>query len=273
MGWTYLKSNERRSLDTVHLDGNKKEELLEDIQNFLSERTRALYKERGIPYRRGYLLYGPPGTGKSTIVTALAGHLSLKVHVLQLSSTMINDAQLNMLMAALPERCIVLLEDIDKTFSKATTVSRHTNTRKTALICCSETKGVTLGGLLNVMDGLCAADDGRLLLVTTNNKDILDEAVTRAGRLHVHVEFGYATADMARKYFLKYFSVGISMSFEAVEALSERFSEQLRDGFSMAKLEEYLWTHDSSPDEAVVHFAKWQEEQMRNKTAAFQSRD
>lgn len=54
--WTYLKSNEKRNLDTVHLDGNKKELLLEDVEKFLSEGVKKIYKERGIPYRRGYLL-------------------------------------------------------------------------------------------------------------------------------------------------------------------------------------------------------------------------
>ena len=33
------------------------------------------YRERGIPYRRGYLLYGPPGCGKSSFISALAGEL------------------------------------------------------------------------------------------------------------------------------------------------------------------------------------------------------
>lgn len=120
------------------------------------------------------------------------------------------------------------------------------------------------------MDGLCAVE-GRLLFVTTNNKDVLDEAVIRPGRLHVHMEIGYATKDMARKYFSKYFSVGTSATAEEVEMLSEQFSMQLQDGFSMAKLEEYLLTHDSSPQEAAAQFAEWQGEQIRNRNILHQA--
>ena len=44
------------------------------------------YAERGIPYRRGYLLYGVPGSGKSSLVAALAGELDLNIYALSLSA-------------------------------------------------------------------------------------------------------------------------------------------------------------------------------------------
>lgn len=42
-----------------------KEALLEDAAEFVD--NLSYYKERGMPYRRGYLLYGLPGTGKSSL--------------------------------------------------------------------------------------------------------------------------------------------------------------------------------------------------------------
>jgi chaperone BCS1 len=45
--------------------------IYEDVKNFLE--SPSWYVERGIPYRRGYLLHGPPGTGKSSFIQALAG--------------------------------------------------------------------------------------------------------------------------------------------------------------------------------------------------------
>jgi len=44
------------------------------------------YAERGIPYRRGYLLYGVPGSGKTSLIHALAGELGLDIYALSLSA-------------------------------------------------------------------------------------------------------------------------------------------------------------------------------------------
>lgn len=51
--------------------------LMLSSQEFLA--SREWYAERGLPYRRGYLLYGPPGCGKSSFIFALAGHLGLNI--------------------------------------------------------------------------------------------------------------------------------------------------------------------------------------------------
>lgn len=60
------------------------------------------YCERGIPYRRGYLLYGPPGTGKSSFISALAGHYGYSICMLSLSERTLDDDRLNHLMNIAP---------------------------------------------------------------------------------------------------------------------------------------------------------------------------
>jgi ATP-dependent 26S proteasome regulatory subunit len=37
-----------------------------DVQDFTE--STSWYRERGVPYRRGYLLYGPPGCGKTSFI-------------------------------------------------------------------------------------------------------------------------------------------------------------------------------------------------------------
>ena len=71
------------------------------------------YADRGIPFRRGYLLHGVPGSGKSSLIHALAGALMLDIYVISLSASWMNDATLSSLMGRVPARCIVLLEDLD----------------------------------------------------------------------------------------------------------------------------------------------------------------
>jgi mitochondrial chaperone BCS1 len=41
------------------------------MKDYLHPYTRRWYSNRGIPYRRGYLLYGPPGTGKRSLTPAI----------------------------------------------------------------------------------------------------------------------------------------------------------------------------------------------------------
>jgi mitochondrial chaperone BCS1 len=50
-----------RPLSSVIIQGNIKEQILEDTTRFLG--GEQWYINKGIPYRRGYLLYGPPGCG------------------------------------------------------------------------------------------------------------------------------------------------------------------------------------------------------------------
>ena len=53
------KPKEIRSLNSVILRKGAKEKIVLDAEEFI--KNSQWYKDREIPYRRGYLLYGPPG--------------------------------------------------------------------------------------------------------------------------------------------------------------------------------------------------------------------
>ena len=65
----------KRPMDSVVLDRGVGEGVVDDFRSFLS--SQQWYVDRGIPYRRGYLLYGPPGCGKcfarGTLLRLLSG--------------------------------------------------------------------------------------------------------------------------------------------------------------------------------------------------------
>ncbi|KAI1303087.1 Mitochondrial chaperone BCS1 [Halotydeus destructor] len=75
--WTeFGLARKRRPIASVVLEEGKTEKLLSDIREFIS--STKWYEERGIPYRRGYLLHGPPGCGKTSFITALGGGIRVQ---------------------------------------------------------------------------------------------------------------------------------------------------------------------------------------------------
>lgn len=103
------------------MDTNIANEIVEDVKSFLSSKN--WYINRGVPYRRGYLLYGPPGTGKTSFILALAGKIGLNLCTVNLSSNSLDDDRLNQLFESTPQNSIILMEDIDALFKERTSVS------------------------------------------------------------------------------------------------------------------------------------------------------
>jgi chaperone BCS1 len=163
------------------LEEGVKERIVDDLKAFLD--TRTWYLDRGIPYRRGYLLYGPPGTGKSSFIQALAGELDFNIAMLNVNERGLTDDRLNHLLTNIPQRTIVLLEDADAAFVNRRQADAEGYAGPT----------VTFSGLLNALDGVGSAE-GRIIFLTTNHVERLDEALIRPGRVDLPVRFGEATA-------------------------------------------------------------------------------
>lgn len=170
----------RRPFDSVVLEEGVSDKIFGDVQEFLNART--WYLDRGIPYRRGYLLFGPPGTGKTSFVQALAGKLDFNIAMLSLSQRGLHDDLLNHLLLNVPPRTIVLLEDADAAFSNRR--QRDEDGYQGA--------NVTYSGLLNALDGVASAEE-RIIFMTTNHIDRLDDALIRPGRVDMTVHLGNAT--------------------------------------------------------------------------------
>ncbi|ERS98010.1 hypothetical protein HMPREF1624_06183 [Sporothrix schenckii ATCC 58251] len=111
--WMRCMARNPRPLSTVILNEKVKDGLVADVEDYLDPVTRRWYANRGIPYRRGYLLYGPPGTGKSSLSVSLAGHFNMNIYIVSLNGVAATEETLSVLFNDLPRRCIVLLEDID----------------------------------------------------------------------------------------------------------------------------------------------------------------
>ncbi|KAG8850945.1 hypothetical protein FRB91_008671 [Serendipita sp. 411] len=65
--WFRTGSRPKRPLESVVLDDGLKEMVLQDCQEFMA--SEKWYSERGLPWRRGFLLHGCPGSGKTSLLT------------------------------------------------------------------------------------------------------------------------------------------------------------------------------------------------------------
>jgi len=285
--WQRCLARNSRPLSTVILNEKVKQDLIQDVVDYLDPNTRRWYSNRGIPYKRGYLLYGPAGCGKSSMALALAGHFEkMRIYIISLNSVTASEENLASLFAELPRRCVVLLEDID------TAGLTHTREAPKAAVDPSDdvvpgqlTPGapavanpppgrLSLSGLLNILDGV-ASQEGRILIMTTNHLEKLDKALIRPGRVDMIIKFDRADKDMISSIFRAIFAplegdeapLPLSIADRAAvdpEAQRRRADEKAADREKVAarvsvladKFAEKVPAHEFSPAELQGYLLK-----------------
>ncbi|KII85922.1 hypothetical protein PLICRDRAFT_44349 [Plicaturopsis crispa FD-325 SS-3] len=221
--WRHMATRPKRPLNSIVLDPGIKNLLVDDAKDFFQSKN--WYADRGIPFRRGYLLHGAPGSGKTSLIQGIAGELGLSVYMISLSRLGLDDSGLNDLISDLPGRCIALMEDIDAAFHHGLTresdkpssptpppsgdASASTSTSAPpppapAAAEPASTSRITLSGLLNALDGI-GAQEGRILFATTNKYSSLDPALRRPGRMDLHIEFKLASKFQAQELFKRFY--------------------------------------------------------------------
>ncbi|OAF68793.1 hypothetical protein A3Q56_03461 [Intoshia linei] len=224
----------RRSLDSVVLDKGISNDILEDVTDFI--KNREWYQNRGIPYRRGYLLHGPPGVGKSSFISALAGHLEYSICILNIGDRGLTDERLHHLLNVVPDQSIILLEDIDVAFNSRSDKSDQSYMQR-----------LTMSGLLNALDGV-ASSEGRLIFMTTNYVERLDEAIIRPGRVDSKYLIGNCSSFQILQMYMKFYP-------KEPEHLSriflDKLSKQLDGCISPAQLQGYFMLYKDNGQAAI----------------------
>lgn len=235
----------RRPLDSVVLDTGIGERIVNDCKEFIQ--NPGWYSERGIPYRRGYLLHGPPGCGKSSYITALAGELERGICVLNLSERGLTDDRLNHLLAVAPQQTIILLEDVDAAF-----ISREES--KEVRAAYDGLNRVTFSGLLNCLDGV-ASTEARILFMTTNYLERLDPALVRPGRVDVKEYIGWCSISQVEQMFMRFYKVPGKSTYELAQKFAESVMAHKRN-VSPAQIQGFFMFHKHNPEKVIDNVAQ-----------------
>lgn len=229
----------RRPFNSVVLEEGIAEKIIGDVREFIN--AREWYLDRGIPYRRGYLLYGPPGTGKTSFVQALAGELDFNIAMLSLSQRGLTDDLLNQLLLTVPPRTVVLLEDADAAFTNRRQADETGYTGAS----------VTFSGLLNALDGVASAEE-RIIFMTTNHIDRLDDALVRPGRVDMTMELSNATLWQMEKLWDRFYAAQDVEGHGKVQFVRRAETEGLVGNVSTAALQGLFLYNKDDPEGAIA---------------------
>jgi len=240
--WKPCKPQNKRPWSTVITQNNIKEDILEDVTQFLEDEQ--FYGIHGVPYRRGYLLHGPPGTGKTSLVQSLVGKLDYGICSLNLSVPNMTDDDLIRCLSEVPNKCIVLIEEVDVAVPSKKRQKDIEAEKDKGL---SPTKSnLTLSGVLNAIDGV-ASEDSQILIMTTNHKDHLDPALIRPGRVDRDFFLDNCNQPQVKDMFMNFFP---SATEEDLNIVSEKFSA-IESTVSPAKLQGYMLRYKRSISEVL----------------------
>jgi ATP-dependent 26S proteasome regulatory subunit len=181
-----------KTFDSIFLNNGLVGKIKSDLDKFLA--AKALYTKLGLKYKRNYLFYGKAGGGKSSLATAIANYTKRDILAINLSKDM-TDSTLISLIARIPQRSIVLFEDIDCLFEELNRVVEKTEDGKEK----TPMMKITLSCILNILDGSFTPND-MICIITTNHIEKLDAALKRDGRINFSAEIELPNKETKAEY-------------------------------------------------------------------------
>ena len=210
--------------DVAGLEGAKEE--ITEIVDFLKSPEK--YTKLGGKIPRGAMLIGPPGTGKTLLAKAVAGEAKVPFFSLSGSDFVemfvgVGASRVRDLFKQAKEKApaIIFIDEIDA-------IGRARG--KNAMTGSNDERENTLNQLLTEMDGF-GTNSGVIVMAATNRADILDKALTRAGRFDRQI-FVDLPDLLERKEIFKVHLKPIKLS----ESMDINFLSRQTPGFSGADI-------------------------------------
>lgn len=232
-----LTECDSRSDDTIYLPRATKCLIISEMNKFVCFEN--VYKEIGVPYKKGFLFYGPPGTGKTSLVRILANIYNIPVYIIDVNSEHINDETMPGILNSISGtgNRIVLFEDIDSAFADKEQIKNqsrvmvnqdgnpldepHTDTMQHTMQ--QRQKFLTYSGLLNSLDGVLTSQHGTVVIMTTNHIEKLGSALIRPGRIDFSIELTYCD----RYQIVTMSSNIIKRSYDVFSKIVEKYGSEI----------------------------------------------
>lgn len=207
VAWTSFTIQTNKNFKNTILTQTVQKGLIDDLARFTSNED--YYNDKGIPYKRGYLLYGPPGTGKTSILKAIASHYGMDIYLINLGDVETEKDLVTIFQGTRTSTGyhILCFEDIDRCDFLKKDYYRENN-KKASLF----------RTFLNELDGVIETPK-RITIMTVNDKSVIDQypALSRPGRIDRKIELGHCDGDQVSRLYNHFTDSKETLSLDSID--------------------------------------------------------
>lgn len=265
-----------KTFDNMFFEGKK--HMLSILDNFM--KGRDMYRRLGLPYTMGFLLHGQPGCGKTSVIKCIARYMKRDIMVVDTYIIKKRD-DLELVFSQKRNNTIYVFEEIDcgswkdivmdrnlkKQLASAAhqnshthensnaelmkmivdTIGKHDDNKADSSSADKKKTTLTLSDILEVLDGINDMD-GRVIIFTTNHKEILDPALLRPGRIDHVIEFTKMSKRCIQEMYRQWFE----------EDIPQDVYDDMCDGvFSQAEIGKIFKTFDKPKRLEALRLGKY----------------